>query len=75
MESTPHRAKRIRHLRIALGMTQAQLAESLEMQQRMVSYWETGRNTPRTPDLVPLCRALHTTPNALLGWDEKGDHP
>ena len=37
---------RIRAIRSARGLTQAQLAERIGMVRRMVTYWESGQREP-----------------------------
>lgn len=73
--SIQHIAETIYRRRSVLHMSQLQLAEAMGTGQRVVSYWETGSNIPRTRDLVRLCRVLKITPNELLGWDEEGAAP
>lgn len=59
----------IRWLRRGRGMRVAELAEGLDVTEKRIYYWETDGTMPA--DLVPpLCRALGTTPNELLGWEE-----
>lgn len=48
--ATPERrivGERIRALRIARDMTQAELARACYVSQSFVAYWETGRRMPR----------------------------
>ncbi len=56
----------IHRLRKAKGMTQAELAEKLDVSFQAVSSWERGENTPDTDKLLPLALVLDTTAGALL---------
>lgn len=50
-------------------LTQAQLAEKLNITDRAVSKWETGRSLP-DPSLMPeLCEILHITINDLFSGE------
>lgn len=50
-------------------MTQAQLAEQLNITDRAVSKWETGRAMPDTSIMLDLCHALNITVNDLLNGE------
>lgn len=58
--------RNVRHRRMELGLTQAQLAEKLRVDQGYVSDIERGRRRPNLNRLAPLAEALDTTPSALL---------
>lgn len=58
--------RNVRHRRTELGMTQAQLAARLKVDQGYVSDLERGRRNPNLIRLAPLAEALDTTPSALL---------
>jgi transcriptional regulator with XRE-family HTH domain len=47
-------------------MTQAELAERLDVHVLTISRWESGIREPRASDLQKLCAALHTTEAELL---------
>lgn len=47
-------------------MTQAQLAEKLNITDRTVSKWETGRGMPDSSIMLELCNELGITVNELL---------
>ena len=49
-----------------LGMTQTQLAEKLNITNRAVSKWETGKALPDASIMLALCAALRITVNDLL---------
>ena len=53
--------------RKALGMTQARLAERLQVTDKAISKWERGLNYPDLTLLEPLAAALETTVPLLLG--------
>ena len=48
------------------NLTQAQLAEKLDITDRAVSKWETGKAMPDTAIMIDLCNVLKITVNDLL---------
>ena len=54
--------------RRALGLTQSQLAKSLNISFQAVSKWENNTTYPDIQMLPRLAAALHTTVDALLGY-------
>lgn len=48
------------------GLTQMQLAERLNVTDRAVSKWETGRSMPDSSIMLDLCNTLSITVNDLL---------
>ncbi|MGN0788998.1 MAG: helix-turn-helix transcriptional regulator [Christensenellales bacterium] len=62
--------ERIRELRKQRGMTQAQLAEKLEMSRQALSNWEKGSCEPDYLGILGLCKALNVDANRLLGVGE-----
>lgn len=62
--------KFIAERRRAVGLTQAQLAEKLNITDRAVSKWETGRAMPDTALMLDLCGILKITVNDLLHGEE-----
>lgn len=53
------------------GLTQAQLAEKLNITDRAVSKWETGDTVPNTETLKLLSREFDVSINTLLGEPRK----
>ncbi|MBQ7761272.1 MAG: helix-turn-helix transcriptional regulator [Clostridia bacterium] len=51
------------------GLTQAQLAEKLNITDRAVSKWETGRAMPDSSIMLKLCEILEITVNDLLSGE------
>ncbi len=51
------------------GLTQAQLAEKLNITDRAVSKWETGKCMPDSSIMVELCNILDVTVNELLSGE------
>jgi len=51
------------------NLTQAQLAEKLNITDRAVSKWETGRSMPDLSLLMPLCTLLDITLNELFAGE------
>lgn len=62
-------AERVRVRRIELGLTHKQVADAIDGHASGVSAVEAGRLLLNLPKFVKLCRALQTTPNALLGFE------
>ncbi|WP_454812611.1 helix-turn-helix domain-containing protein [Labrys neptuniae] len=58
--------KRIRALRQAVGMTQQQLADAVEVSRAAVAFWETGREGSVNKHLAGLCQALGVGEDTLL---------
>ena len=57
--------------RKALGFTQQELAEKLQITNKAVSKWETGDGMPDVQLLKPLAKALGTTVDEILNGEEK----
>lgn len=57
---------RIRQCREALGLSQAALANLIEIDQSAVALWETDKTTPRPGKIDALTRILHTSREYLL---------
>lgn len=53
-----------------LGLTQSKLAVILGVKQNTISQWINGINEPSCDMIISLCKALDTTPNELLGWED-----
>ena len=51
------------------GLTQAQLAEKLNITDRAVSKWETGRSMPDAALMLALCEILDISVNELLNGE------
>lgn len=62
---------RVAHLRKELGLTQVQLAETLEISQQMVASYEVGRRRIPVSMLPSLAQALKVQTDALLGNETK----
>ena len=58
--------KFIAERRREMGLTQIQLAERLNVTDRAVSKWETGRSLPDSSIMLGLCNILQITVNDLL---------
>ena len=55
--------------RKAKGWTQSQLAEKLEITDKAISKWETGRSMPDLSLFIPLCTLLNVTLNELFAGE------
>lgn len=59
----------VKTLRLASGMTQAQLAEKADMSTVHMSHIETGSVAMSIDSLINISNALSTTPDSIL-WGE-----
>ncbi|XVX22158.1 helix-turn-helix transcriptional regulator [Actinomycetota bacterium] len=55
--------------RVALGLTQAELAAQVKVSRQTISMIEAGAHNPTINLCVDICRALHTDLNSLF-WEE-----
>ena len=56
----------IKSKRLALGLSQENLAKQLGVKRITVTQWEAGRNTPRTKMLQEIAKALKCSTDDLL---------
>ena len=69
-------AKRIQELRKAKGLTLEQVADIVGVGKSTVRKWETGMIANMKRDkIADLAKALGTTPEYLMGWDEQKSSP
>ena len=61
--------KFIARCRKSKGLTQLQLAEKLNITDRAISKWETGKGMPDTSIMLELCNELDITVNELLSGE------
>lgn len=59
----------IKKMRLAVGMTQAELAKGIGVTRSAVALWETGRKYPRSRDIPQLASLLHCTIDELYARD------
>ena len=65
-------AERIKNLRKEKGMTLEEVAIKVGVGKSTVRKWETGMiANMRRDKIASLANALGTTPEYLMGWDEK----
>ena len=64
-------AERIKSLRLALGMTQEELAEKIGLKKAAINKYETGRvvNIKRD-NVVKLAEILNSSPEYILGYTD-----
>ncbi len=60
-------AERLIELRTAQGITQAKLAEVLEVSDKVISKWENGASMPDLNMLVSLANFYGVSTDSLLG--------
>ena len=58
---------KIRQLRKAAKMTQADLSKRLGVTQTTVSCWETGVSAPNVNDVILMCELFGVLPNQMFG--------
>lgn len=63
--------RKIKHLRIKCGLTQAQLADKLNISASTVGMYEQGRREPDSTTLSKICRTLDASGNYVLDLDER----
>lgn len=69
-------AQRIKELRQKKGLTLEQVADVVGVGKSTVRKWETGMiANMRRDKIASLAKALGTTPEYLMGWDEKETSP
>ena len=69
-------AQRIKALRQEKGLTLEQVADVVGVGKSTVRKWETGMiANMRRDKIASLAKALGTTPEYLMGWDEKESSP
>ena len=57
----------IKEARKAIGLTQKDLADMIDVSQKDISRWETGARTPSVEGLIKICKALNVSADKLLG--------
>jgi transcriptional regulator with XRE-family HTH domain len=62
-------AARLRQAREARQMTQARLAELLEVDRRVYNRWERGASLPQLDAVVRIAQVLQTTVDSLVGLE------
>lgn len=65
-------AQKIKELRLANDMTLEQVADIVGVSKSTVRKWETGMiANMRRDKIATLAKALHTTPEYLMGWESE----
>lgn len=64
-------ADRIKILREARGITQAELARQLSLTRGGVNSWEQGFSTPSPASIVELARFFKVSTDYILGLEER----
>ena len=69
-------AQRIKDLRKEKGLTLEQVADIVGVGKSTVRKWETGMIANMKRDkIASLAKALGTTPEYLMGWEQKEKYP
>ncbi len=69
MAEDPSTGQLIRYYRKRAGMTQAELADEVEMSEPGIRNYELGNRTPSKAQLAAIARGLGIEPEALLTYD------
>ena len=69
-------AERIKQRRLALGLSLQEVAYCMGLSKSTLQRYESGniRSIP-LQQLEPLAKALHTSPDWLLGWNDEAEKP
>lgn len=62
--------EKIKQLREQLGMTQTELAKTLQLTRSSVNGWEMGLSMPSTSMVVELAKVFNVSTDYLLGLDK-----
>jgi transcriptional regulator with XRE-family HTH domain len=62
--------QKLKDLRTAAGLTQAQVAKEVGVKQQSVALWENGRSQPDANMLFVLCALYGTTVDRAFGFDD-----
>ena len=63
-------AENIREGRLRRGLTQAEVAQRLDVTSASVTQWERGRTTPRYDKLEELARVLRAIEEEITGEED-----
>ena len=64
-------AENLRRYRKALDLTQAQVAQRIQVDRTTYTKYESGAVEPSIATLRTLCNVLQVTPNDLFGWESE----
>ena len=59
-------AEKITHLRIASGISQETLAETLSVSRQTISKWESGETLPQVDKVIEICNYFSISADELL---------
>lgn len=67
-------SERIKQKRIAVGMTQKELAQKIGVPYQTLQFWENGKRKPKIENILKISDALGVSVGEIYGIDEgKGD--
>ena len=67
-------SERIKQKRIAVGMTQKELAQKIGVPYQTLQFWENGKRKPKIENILKISDALGISVGEIYGIDEgKGD--
>ncbi len=67
-------AEKIAHRRKELGITQKELAEKLNVSDKTLSRWETGKQIPDALTILEIAKALNMTINEIYDMEPKEEN-
>lgn len=63
--------KKLKSLRLQMGLTQKELAEKMETSKSMVSYYELSKRTPSPDVLIKLADIFNVSVDYIMGLERK----
>jgi transcriptional regulator with XRE-family HTH domain len=64
-------ARRVRDLRVEMGINQDDLADNAGVRRGYISNLERGKiSNPQLDNIIAIAEALNTSPSYILGWDD-----
>lgn len=66
--------ERIRNLREDNDLTQKEMGKILNVSQRTISHWESGKREPEYKCLIKYALYFNTTTDYILGLSDKKEH-
>jgi len=67
--------ERLLKYRKANGLSQEEVAETLEVTRQTISKWETDQSTPDFDKIIPLCELFKISADELLTGKQSGNDP
>ena len=62
--------KRLKELRLEVGLTQKELAEKLNCDQSMIARWESCKNEPTESNIIKVAKFFEVSSDYLIGLSD-----